>query len=48
MKKIIVAAVIIFTSGVLSLYVNNKPSQSTSATIKATFYDYKKELGSGD
>jgi len=48
MKKIIIAATVIFTSGVLSLYVNNKPSQSSSAAIKITFYDYKKELGSGD
>jgi hypothetical protein len=48
MKKIIVAAAIIFTSGFLSLYINNKSSQSSSATIKVTFYDYKKELGSGD
>jgi len=48
MKKIIIAAAIIFTSGVLSLYINNKPSQLTSAAIKINFYDYKKELGSGD
>ena len=48
MKKIIVAAAVILTSGVLSIYINNKPLQSASAAVKINFYDYKKELGSGD
>ena len=48
MKKILIVAAVIFTSGALSLYINNKPSQSTSTSIKVIFYDYKKELGSGD
>jgi hypothetical protein len=48
MKKIIVAAAVVITSGVLSIYVNNKPSQQASATVKIIFYDYKKELGNGD
>ena len=48
MKKIIVAAAVIFTSGLLSLYVNNKGIQNTPTTIKQSFYDYKKELASGD
>jgi len=50
MKKIIVAAaaVAVFTSGILSLYVNDKSVQHTPTTIKQCFYDYKKELASGD
>ena len=50
MKKIIVAAAtaIVFTTGILSLYVNDKSVQNTPATIKQCFYDYKKELASGD
>jgi len=48
MKKIVIAAVVIFTSGILTLCVNQKNVQSTSTVIKQSFYDYKKELASGD
>jgi hypothetical protein len=48
MKKVIIAAAVIFASGILSLYVNENIVHPTSATIKHNFYDYKKELASGD
>ncbi len=48
MKKIIIALAIVFVSGtvVLSTQVGNlKPAVND---IKVTFYDYQKELSSGD
>jgi len=48
MKKIIIAVAVIFTSGILTLCVNQKSVQPTSAVIKQSFYDCKKELASGD
>jgi hypothetical protein len=48
MKKILIAAALIFTTGIVSLCINNNNVQSTSNAIQQTFFNYQKELASGD
>jgi hypothetical protein len=48
MKKLAIAAAVIFTAGILSIHLTEKTNQPTSTVIKHAFYDYKKELASGD
>jgi len=48
MKKILIAAAVIFTTGIVSLYISNNNVQLTTGTIQQTFFNYQKELASGD
>jgi len=48
MKKILIVAAVIFTSGIISLHLNEKSSHHAAANTKQTFYDYRKELASAD
>jgi len=48
MKKIIIAAALIFITGVVTLYTRQGNVQATSNTIKINFFSYNKELASGD
>jgi hypothetical protein len=48
MKKIIIAAAVIFTSGIISLHLNVKNAHHAASNTKQIFYDYRKELASAD
>jgi hypothetical protein len=48
MKKIIIAAAVIFTTGILSVRTKSTSVQPTYAMIQKSVFDCKKELASGD
>ena len=48
MKKIIIGAAVVFTTGILSLYIKVGNVQPASVSIQQTFYNYQKELANGD
>ena len=47
MRKVLIAATIVFTTGVLSLFTKVNHVKPMSA-IQIAFFDCKKELASGD
>jgi len=48
MKKILIAAAVIFSIGMVSLYTSQNSVQTTANTIQQNFFNYQKELASGD
>ncbi|WP_461452799.1 hypothetical protein [Mucilaginibacter sp.] len=48
MKKIIIAAIVVFITGVASLHTKYNSAHVNHATIKITVFGNAKELGSAD
>jgi hypothetical protein len=48
MKRVIIAAALVFVAGFVSVYTKQVRVQNTNNTVKVTFFNYQKELASGD
>jgi hypothetical protein len=48
MKKIILAAAIIFTSGILTSCNKTSPAQTEASSVQVTSFSFQKNLASGD
>jgi hypothetical protein len=48
MKKVLIAAALIFTTGMVSLYIKQASLKPVSTAIQLNFFDTNKELASGD
>jgi hypothetical protein len=48
MKRVIIAAALIFVSGLISVYTKQVKVQSSFNTVKVSFFNYQKEVANGD
>jgi len=48
MKKIIIAAALVITTGVFASQIKHDNTQPTQVSVQKTFYESRKELASGD
>jgi cell division protein FtsL len=48
MKRVIIAAALIFVSGLISLYTKQNRVQNSIASVKVNFFTNQKDLASAD
>jgi hypothetical protein len=48
MKKVLIAAALVFTTGMVSLYIKQASLRTVNTAIQLNLFDNNKELASGD